>query len=98
MDPNRGLVKKKKAVFQQRVRTTQPKPDVILLQEMAGSQASLQGYRDVPPSAPMDRGVTTLVRKGLVAVRHDIRGVNLDHLLIEIIPQRHRKDRMFIPI
>ncbi|XP_037567446.1 uncharacterized protein LOC119447964 [Dermacentor silvarum] len=44
----------------------------------------------------MDRGVTTLIRKGLVAVRHDIQGVNLDYLFIDVIPQRHRKYRIFI--
>ncbi|KAH7949281.1 hypothetical protein HPB49_007035 [Dermacentor silvarum] len=49
-----GLVKK--AIFQQHVRKTQPKPDVILLHETAGSQASLPRYRDVLAPAPTDRG------------------------------------------
>ncbi|KAH7949101.1 hypothetical protein HPB49_005156 [Dermacentor silvarum] len=106
MDPNRkefvvwqwncrGLGKKR-AAFQQHVTATQLKPDVILLQETAGLQASLPGYSDVPAPAPRGREVTTLVRKGLAAVRHDIRGINVDHLLIKIMSQRHRKDHIFI--
>lgn len=85
----------KKAVLQQHIRTAERKPAVILLQETLTDTAIISGYEKYL-AVTAGRGTITLIHKRHVAIAHEIKGFKIEHVLIELIPERRRKGSIFI--
>lgn len=71
------------------------KPDVLILQETHGL-AKLPGYQAIGPPTGDIRTLTTLVRKGLVAICHDTRITEIEHILVQLAPKRKKSPSIFI--
>lgn len=85
--------RRKRAVLQQLL-LGKDNPDVIALQETAG-MAKLSGYISFSTDDGRS-GVTTLVRRNLAVVKHDTEVINVDHVLVELIPAKKKEGSLFV--
>lgn len=88
----RGFTRKR-AVLQEFLRKGD-RPDVIALQE-CGRKATLPGYKSYVSEGTSTQ-VATLVRRNVTAVQHDIGNAHIDHVLIELIPQKKKNASLFV--
>ncbi|XP_042144989.1 uncharacterized protein LOC121835111 [Ixodes scapularis] len=80
-------LKNKKATLLQHIRNQKHKPDAILLQETISQDPKLSGYRaHAKTLGQKQRGICTLVRKGIYSLEHDCKGdPKLEKQAIEIL-------------
>lgn len=90
----RGLVGKR-PVLQQHVRNATRTPDVILLQETLKTPAFVPGYQEFFAKVE-GRGLSTLVGKKTTAIVHDLKGVKIEHIFVELLPNKIRKESIFV--
>lgn len=70
-------------------------PDVLALQEPS-NPLTLPSYVPIIPDSPTSPRVAFLVRRALTTISHPLDVPEIDHLLIELVPQRTRDTSLFI--
>lgn len=90
-------MRNKKTDLQLHIQSQSEKPDVIAIQEPRMSRLKLPGYRAVLPCHIKEQPLTTtLVHRNLTVVNHEIENVELDCILIEILPSRRNSSSLFV--
>lgn len=90
----RGYLRKQ-PVIRQHLRTLTRQPDVIMIQETHIDSVTLPGYQPFIPSHAARR-LCTFVRKRITATEHNLNVRNIEHLFVELIPTRKRKESIFL--
>lgn len=85
----------KQPVLNQYLRQHTRRPDAILLQETNNAPTTLPGYQTFHTTHPLHR-VSTLVRRRIPVIEHDLNSPHIEHLFLELIPNRKRKECIFL--
>lgn len=85
----------KQAVLNQYLRQHTRRPDALLLQETNNAPTTLPGYQTFHTTHPLRR-VSTLVRRRIPVIQHDLHSPHIEHLFLELIPNRKRKECIFL--
>ncbi|KAH7948921.1 hypothetical protein HPB49_003437 [Dermacentor silvarum] len=90
----RGYLRKQ-PVIRQHLRTSTRQADVIMIQENYIDSVTLPGFK---PFIPLDasRRLCTFSRKRITTIEHNLHVRYIEHLLVELIPTRKRKENIFL--
>lgn len=70
-------------------------PDILALQEPS-NPLTLPGYTSITPTSPTPSRVAFLINRSITTISHCLAVQDIDHLLIELVPQHARAKSLFI--
>lgn len=85
--------KQKQSNFNFHIQNQIIRPNIIALQEVSGVP-KISGYATLVSQKNKPR-TATLISKNLTAIEHKLKEQGVEHVLLEIIPKKKRKTRVY---